>query len=39
MHIRIRMSVVEKSMYINYYKDNSIAPSHTDGSSGNQIVY
>jgi hypothetical protein len=39
MRSRIRMSVVENSLYIKHYKVNNNALSHKDGSSGKIVVY
>jgi hypothetical protein len=38
MRIRIRIAVVEKSLYIEYYIFNINALSIKDGGSGNLIV-
>jgi hypothetical protein len=39
MRFRIRMPVVEKSLYIKYYKDNVNALSNKDVSSGKLFVH
>jgi hypothetical protein len=39
MRYRIRTPVVEKSLYIKYYKDNINALSNKDVRSGKHIAY
>jgi hypothetical protein len=39
MSVKIRTPVLEKSMYIKYYKVNINALSHKETSSGKVIVY
>jgi hypothetical protein len=38
MRFRIRIAVVEKSLYIEYYKVNINVLSNKDGGSGKHIV-